>query len=142
MSLSVAVLTAIGLFVFLSGDSRLARRIPPGRRLELAHRSGLLAAWAALEELLWRGLVLGGVSETIGVPAAFVLSVGGFALAHLPHQGRKGAAVHLVTGTAFATVYVATRSLAAAIVCHALYNILVAVAVEGGRASETTLSTP
>ncbi len=142
MSFAAAVFTAIGLFVFFSGESRIARPIPADRRLELARKSALLAAWAAAEELLWRGLVLGRASESIGVPAACVLSVGGFALAHLPHQGRRAVAVHLVTGSAFAAVYLATRSLVAAIVCHALYNILVAAAVEADRAGEGTPSTP
>ena len=126
----IAIALAVCLFVALSGDVRIVRRIPPPCRRGLVVKSGWLAGRAAAEEMMWRWLVLGQLRLALGMPAAFALSVGGFALAHRASQGSRGMVVHLVTGSAFSALYVATGSLVAPVVAHAVYNILVAVAVE------------
>jgi ABC-2 type transport system ATP-binding protein len=63
------------------------------------------------------------------------VSTVGFAAAHVGAQGRRGALVHLVTGTVFGTVFLATGSLLAAISAHASYNLLVVLAVESGASA-------
>ena len=143
MSVAVAIACAICLFGTLSGQVRIVRPVPRPRWRALAAKSGRLTVRAAGEEVLWRWLVLGRMSAPLGLPGALVLSVGGFALAHYGTQGRRGILVHLVTGTTFAALYLATGSLVAPIVAHAAYNVLVSVAVEaeaGGSREEATRS--
>jgi ABC-2 type transport system ATP-binding protein len=118
-----------GAVVFVS----LARRRLPGGLLHRARRRRLLARSIALtlrssfEEALWRGFVLGVLVAPIGRVGALVTSSSLFALAHTRRQGRR-AAVHLITGSTFGGVYLATGRLAAAIGAHTTYNVLIGAA--------------
>ena len=85
--------------------------------------------------MLWRWFVLGSLAPAVGAGGALAVSTAGFAAAHIPAQGRRGAAVHVVTGTVFGTVFLATGSLLAAIASHVSYNLLVVLAVESGASA-------
>lgn len=119
----------------------LARELPtlgrPGRqRLRVvAPRAGRLALAAVREEVLWRWLVLGLGTAFVGVFGAFVAATAGFALSHWRQAGARSIVVHSLTGSVFGALYLA-GGLVAAIVAHALYNLLVLSAVEahGGGA--------
>jgi membrane protease YdiL (CAAX protease family) len=124
-------ITGVALFLVL------ARRLPRGqiRRARLpavAARSGYLAAVAAVEEVLWRGFALRILAAQSSPVAALAATTLGFAAWHGPRLGRRSL-VHLVTGLAFGAVALATGGLAAAIVAHAVYNVLVGLAVEAER---------
>lgn len=117
-------------FLLLTGGHiPLALPRPLGR--EMVVRWLGLGAAAGLEEVIWRGIVLGGLRALIGPWAALVVSSAGFALWHWPSlRGRS--AVHLVTGVAFGVAFL-VGGLTAAVVAHALYNVLVDWAVRAER---------
>jgi ABC-2 type transport system ATP-binding protein len=127
---AAAVLGALaGLALFSGlGGLRLPRRPPPGAGPALVARAVYLTVVAAGEELLWRLLVLGTISRTAGIGPALVASTLGFALVHARRQGRRGVAVHSLTGGVFGVLFVATGELAAPLAAHAAYNVLVAAA--------------
>jgi ABC-2 type transport system ATP-binding protein len=132
-SLAGGALVALVLF------SGLAARRPtvwlgPGRRAAVAMKGGYLTIRAASEEVVWRWWLLGSLLGAIGVLPALGVSTACFALAHAGSQGRRGVAVHLVTGAAFGAVFLVTGRLAAAVAAHAGYNLLVALAVESDAA--------
>ena len=108
---------ALGVVVGLVLSFAVARRRPSLGRAGVPELA-FLAAAAAGEEALWRGVVLGELLSS-GIPAAFAGSTLGFALAH---RGRPG--LHLGTGAAFGCVYLATGVLAASIAAHWIYNAL------------------
>jgi len=118
------------LFVALAGCRLpLARPATPVRALGL--RWLWLGGRAGLEELVWRGLVLAGLAVAVGtVPALFVSSAG-FALWHRRALGCR-CAIHLVTGLVFGATFVA-GGLAAAMLAHGVYNVLVDWAVHADR---------
>lgn len=127
--LAIGVVAAAGLFTTLARSHptiRGARRRAP----TVIVRGAFFAVRSASEEVLWRWFVLGSLAPVFGAGGALVVSTAGFAAAHMPAQGRRGAAVHLVTGTVFGTVFLSTGSLLAAISAHASYNLLVVLAVE------------
>jgi membrane protease YdiL (CAAX protease family) len=82
-------------------------------------RSLFFALCAANEEVLWRRVLLGELLPAGGL-AALVASSAGFAVAH-----RRARPLHLVTGTTFGLLYLATGVLAASIAAHWAYNALV-----------------
>jgi membrane protease YdiL (CAAX protease family) len=142
MSVLVAIACAACLFGVLSGDVRVVRAVPSSRWGALALKCGALTVGAAGEEVLWRWLLLGRLSGAVGLPGAAVLSIGGFALAHGGTQGCRGVIAHLVTGSAFALLYLTTGDLLVPIVAHASYNVLVALAVEAERATSADKLAP
>jgi ABC-2 type transport system ATP-binding protein len=83
-----------------------------------------LTIGAALEELFWRGLVLGALTLAAGAAGALALSSALFASVHRRRR------LHLVTGAAFGGLYLATGRLLAPVVAHAAYNVLVCSAAE------------
>ena len=127
----VGPLSGVALFALLSGG-RLPRARPHLRRRALAVRWAYLGAAAGFEEVVWRGLVLGALTAAIGPWAALAGSSAGFAAWHWPSLGRRSA-VHLVTGTGFGAAFLA-GGLAAAVLAHAVYNLLVDLAVQAERA--------
>ena len=138
-AVAVGCLAGAGVFVLL------ARRAPPAAALaaipgrRLAARSIILTAVSAKEEALWRGLVLGMLAGPVGRPLALTLSTLLFAAVHVRGQGRAAAA-HLWTGLTFGLAYLVTGRLAAAIVAHATYNVLVgasSLATESLSVSDT-----
>jgi ABC-2 type transport system ATP-binding protein len=135
-SLVGASAAAIALFCVLAGRPPLWPRVPRVRAGPVAARLALLLARSTGEEIVWRWLILGSLAPAIGWPAALVVSTVGFALAHAGWQGLRGVAVHLLTGATFGAVFVGTGSLAAAVLAHAGYNVLVALAVETERTTQ------
>ena len=113
----VGVLGGGALFSSLARARPFVRRSPLTRRR--VTRSSFFLLWAAVEEALWRRLVLGTLALHGGWVVALVASSIGFALSH-----RVGATGHLVTGLGFGSVYLATGQLVAAIAMHAVYNLL------------------
>jgi membrane protease YdiL (CAAX protease family) len=77
--------------------------------------------------------VLAGLSMVAGAPGALAASSLAFAAWHRRALGRR-CGVHVVTGAAFGAAFLA-GGLAAAVVAHALYNVLVdwSVEVRGAR---------
>jgi ABC-2 type transport system ATP-binding protein len=141
LSVVAGVAAAIALF------STLARRFPPlrlptGRGAGFAAKGLLLAARSASEEVIWRWWFLGGLAPRFGALPALAASTLCFALVHVGWQGRRGVAVHLLTGSVFGGVFLASGSLAAAVGAHVAYNLLVALAVEGERAVRTATALP
>jgi membrane protease YdiL (CAAX protease family) len=117
-----------GLFLVLAGGlPRLPRRPP---RI-VAGRAGYLLAAAVFEELIWRGLALGMLLNATGPPAALVLTSIGFALWHRRALGRRSA-VHVATGAGFGVAFL-VGGLVAAILAHAVYNVLVDISVQAER---------
>lgn len=110
---------ASGVLLYLA----LARERPRRPLLTGAQLSFLLA-WAVVEELLWRRLLLGALALVVGAATALVVSTTLFALAHRPAWRPQ-----LATGAVFGSVYLATGRLLAAVSSHVAYNLLVA----GGR---------
>jgi hypothetical protein len=75
----------------------------------------------AIEEPLFRGLVLGGMLRTLSRPFAALASAAIFAALHPPHAWLPVLALGLVT----AAVRIRSGWLAPALCAHALYNVLV-----------------
>jgi len=99
---------------------------------------GLIVGWlrlgavAGLEEVVWRGAVLGGLAFLLGPWLALAGSSAAFAVWHWPTL-RRWCAVHFITGAAFGGAFLA-GGLTAAMLAHALYNLLVDWAVHAERA--------
>jgi ABC-2 type transport system ATP-binding protein len=133
MTQSAAGSTGAGALVGVLLFATLARRrLPMGSltrvpRVRLAARSLVLALKSASEEAFWRAFLLGVLLTPFGRIGALTLTTGLFALAHASSQGRR-AWIHLLTGTAFGTTYLATGRLEAAVAAHASYNVLVGAA--------------
>ena len=119
-AVALAAGAAAGVLLFV-GAARRAPRLPSahGGLPVLVAKQGVLGLWAANEEILWRRIVLGELLP-LSALAAVALSTLGFALAH-----RRRQALHLMTGTCFGGVYLATGSLGASVAAHWLYNALV-----------------
>src|SRR5262245_48004506 len=97
-------LCGAALFVALAGG-RVPRARPFARPCVLALRWLWIGLLAALEELVWRGLVLAGLALALGSGAALVVSSVGFAAWHAPTLGRR-CAVHVITGLGFGTTFI------------------------------------
>jgi membrane protease YdiL (CAAX protease family) len=130
-SLLASVGVACLLFMLLSRQVRLWRRLPRQRVPPLALKAAYVTITSAVEEIVWRWLVLGGLAPVVGLVPAFLGSTVGFAIAHGVRR-TDVVAVHLATGAAFATVYLVTGRIEAAILTHSVYNWLVLIALESG----------
>jgi ABC-2 type transport system ATP-binding protein len=113
---------ALGLPVAAALFAVVLRRRPVRRPSAVA--AAVLAAGAVLEELFWRGLVLGALALATGAAGALAASSALFACVHR----RRG--LHLVTGAAFGAAYLVTGKLLTSVVAHAAYNVLVCSAAE------------
>ena len=123
--------TGVGAFVLLAGGRfPLACPRPLGRAMLI--RWLVLAAGAGLEEVAWRGVVLAGLQLFVGPWPALGASSLGFAIWHWPSL-RARCSVHLVTGAAFGGAFL-TGGIAAAVLAHVFYNVLVDWAVHAERA--------
>ena len=117
----------------VGGGERLRAALAPETRLGWAFL--LLVALpvvAGFEELLFRGVLVGGLATGFGVspwPLAALSSVA-FALGH-GAQGRVGVVVTGALGFVFAAAFVATGSLLVVALAHYLVNALEFVVFEG-----------
>ena len=105
-----------GLFVGSRGALDVRRRLAAGSPL-------------GLEELVWRGVAL--VALALSLSVAALSSTPAFAVWHWPRSA-AGARVHVVTGLGFGGAFL-VGGLVAAILAHAIYNVLVDWAVHGER---------
>ncbi len=117
----------IGLFVLLAHAAPAVRLPPRGRRVLVA-RAAYLAAAAAYEEILWRGVALAALVPVFGSLGALAVTCAGFAASHHRSHGRRSI-VHLATGGGFGGAFLC-GGLAAAILAHVTYNLLVDLAVQ------------
>jgi membrane protease YdiL (CAAX protease family) len=118
-------------FLLLAGG-RFPRALPRPFGRAMVVRWLALGAAAGLEEVFWRGAVLGGLLVLVGPVPALVASSAGFAIWHWPSL-RGRCIVHVVTGGAFGAAFL-VGGLVAAMLGHALYNVLVDWAVHAERA--------
>jgi membrane protease YdiL (CAAX protease family) len=127
---------ALGAAVGVALAQALAGRPirPRLRRPRAAAGPLLLAGRAGLEEVAWRGFLLGALVPAVGPAAATAASSVVFACAH-PVRRRADRLVHVLTGAAFGLVYVASGRLLAAVAAHVAYNALLAAAAPRGVAS-------
>jgi membrane protease YdiL (CAAX protease family) len=123
-------LCGAALFLALAGG-RLPRERPRARPRALAVRWLSLGLAAALEELVWRGLVLAGLALAFGPSVALLASSAGFAAWHASALGRR-CVVHLATGLGFGGAFL-VGGLGAAVTAHATYNLLVDWGVQSRR---------
>jgi membrane protease YdiL (CAAX protease family) len=121
----------LGFVVFsLLAGGRLPAALPPGKPAAIVRRWASLGLAAGLEEAVWRGLVLAGLSIVAGALGALAASAAGFAAWHRRALGRR-CAVHVLTGAAFGAAFL-LGGLVAAVVAHGVYNVLVDWAVQAG----------
>jgi membrane protease YdiL (CAAX protease family) len=102
-------------------------RHAPSVRLPRSVVMGLaafLVARAAVEEVVWRLAITGGIAAVAGWPAGLAVGTVGFALAHHP-SGREAALHHGATGLVFGLLFLASGRLLCPIAAHAGYNLLV-----------------
>ncbi len=130
----IGPISGAALFLLLAGGRLPAAR--PELRRVLALRWARLGVDASVEELVWRGLVLGGLAAALGAVPGLALSSAGFAVWHRRALGRR-CAVHLVTGLCFGGAFLA-GGLVAAMLAHVVYNVLVDWAVQAERARRAT----
>jgi membrane protease YdiL (CAAX protease family) len=129
--LALGPATGLAAFLLLTGG-----RLPWARPRTLGR--AMLARWlgvaasAGLEEVIWRGIGLGGLQACLGPWPALALSSVAFALWHWPTLGDR-CVVHVITGAAFGGAFLA-GGIAASMLAHALYNMLVDWAVHAERA--------
>jgi len=127
----VGPITGASTFLLLTAG-RLPRALPQPLGRAMTLRWLTLGTTSALEEVFWRGAVLGGLRLLVGPGLALAASSAGFAIWHWPCL-RWRCAVHLVTGAAFGAAFLVGGLFSAAI-AHALYNLLVDWAVHAERA--------
>jgi len=127
---ALGLITGVGVFVVLAG-ARFPAALPRPLGRAMLVRWLMLATLAGLEEVGWRGVVLGALQPLVGPVAALGISSLAFAIWHWPSLGAR-CVVHVVTGGAFGGAFLA-GGIAAASVAHALYNLLVDSAVHAER---------
>jgi membrane protease YdiL (CAAX protease family) len=119
------------LFVALAGGRLPRAGVPAPRRAFFLRWLGL-GGQSALEEVVWRGLVLSALALALGPVWALLLSSAAFAAWHAPCLGRR-CMIHAVTGGGFGLAFLA-GGLLAAVLAHCTYNVLVDWAVHARRA--------
>jgi membrane protease YdiL (CAAX protease family) len=128
-AIALGLVAGICLLVILAGRLPPRPRFPRSRLPALGARACVLAIASVAEELIWRVVALGALVPALGNWLALGVTAAGFAVSHAG-SGRRAVAVHLVTGSAFGGVYLATASFAAAVTAHASYNLGALLAVE------------
>ncbi|MFW5965127.1 MAG: CPBP family intramembrane glutamic endopeptidase [Halodesulfurarchaeum sp.] len=107
-------------------DNQLRKLLSPKSALEWGLLLTVLVPLVALsEELLFRGLLIGGVSEALGVaPLVMVLPAGVlFGLAHAA-QGRAGVVTAACIGVALGVGFVVTDSLFTVVFAHYVVDVV------------------
>ncbi|MEU6739756.1 CPBP family intramembrane glutamic endopeptidase [Streptosporangium sandarakinum] len=124
--IGVALFTAVIVNIALVGGYRIDGQGSPAGALGLL---GFMAAAAATEELLFRGILFRIVEERIGTWPALTLTALLFGLSHLfnPHADLWGAiAIAIEAGGMLAAAYAATRTLWVPIGVHFGWNFAAA----------------
>jgi uncharacterized protein len=134
-SIGVGLLAGVILYVATRIAILVMARWPPFRRhaLEMYERQGGLSlAWALVlsiavsvpgEELFWRGLVLGELTDALdGSAVAAVLAWGAFVLANLPSANLAIAAGALVGGAVWVALAWWSGGVLAPLACHVLWT--------------------
>ena len=136
-SIFAGALAGTLLFIVLSWGWHPFRRLRSVRIGWFLPRMAFFTFRSVVEEILWRGFALQVLMSSTGPPVGFLLGTLGFAVAHGFFQGVPGVLAHVLTGATFGTVFLSTGSLTAAIVAHAVYNVLVlATESDGGKSGE------
>lgn len=145
----IAIGGALGLVLAVANEvgARVANRLgfEPDDRLRTVLAPETVAGWAGLllvglpviagaEELLFRGVLIGGLSSGLGwsIPLLVVLSSALFGLGH-GLQGPGGVLVTALLGAVLGVAFVATGSLAVVVVAHYTVNAAEFLAHEGPR---------
>ncbi|MFL2028095.1 CPBP family intramembrane glutamic endopeptidase [Loigolactobacillus zhaoyuanensis] len=130
--LLVLILTAsaIGLALFLPsehGNNQFISHhfLSNDRRLVLVTFVTINLTGPALEELLFRGLILQFISK-ISHSAVIGLLISTALFTYL-HNGQLFAPVYLLPGLGFGYLFFRTKNIGAAIICHQLVNILATI---------------
>ena len=129
LSIGLGALAGALLFQALAG----AHARPPSRARVaglVGVRGALLAGRAGVEEVAWRGFLLGALVPPLGRAGALGVTSLAFALAHAGVRGRMRI-VHMLTGGVFGGLYLASGRLATAVAAHVVYNALVVTAARG-----------
>lgn len=128
---ALGLVAGAATFLLLTGG-RLPLVLPRPFGRAVVARWVTIVAGAGVEEVVWRAICLGGLLPVVGPWPALTASSVGFSLWHVPSLGGR-CLVHLLTGAVFGAVFLA-GGLVAAIVAHALYNLLVDWAVHAEHA--------
>lgn len=145
----IAIGGGLGLVLAVANEvgARVANRLgfEPDDRLRTVLAPETVAGWASLllvglpviagaEELLFRGVLIGGLSSGLGwsIPLLVVLSSALFGLGH-GLQGPGGVLVTALLGAVLGVAFVATGSLAVVVVAHYTVNAAEFLAHEGPR---------
>lgn len=128
LAIACGVATGALLFRSLAGSRGSLPACAQLRAALIGASGATLAIRAVLEELAWRGFLLGALVGPLTPAPALVVASGLFALAHSNARGRRRL-VHLVTGGVFGGVYLLTGRVAAAAAAHVAYNGLIAAAI-------------
>jgi membrane protease YdiL (CAAX protease family) len=104
------------------GKIEQASALLPQNAKELFYFNLVSVTAGVCEEILFRGLLIWYLSQSIGLPLAVVGSSALFGLAHL-YQGRKGIVQTGIVGLVLALVYVATGTLWVVMLLHTLVDM-------------------
>jgi ABC-2 type transport system ATP-binding protein len=133
LAVVVGVSGGVALFRVLAGRWPQPSRLRRHRARRTIVASAYLATRSTVEEVAWRGFVLGALARAVSPVPALVLSTLGFAASHAA-TGRKRF-IHLATGGLFGGVYLMTGRLVAPIGAHVAYNLLIGLTIETGRSA-------
>jgi membrane protease YdiL (CAAX protease family) len=92
---------------------------------------GAVTLLAAVEEILWRGVLQANLTTPLGSGGALVVAAVLFSALHIPAQGAAAFPVHWLTGAAFGSAFLVGGVVTAAI-AHAVYNVGVALSAARG----------
>ncbi len=115
----VALIVTVAVFVTLTFtiQSPAAVRLPA-----LAFSFALINA--TLEEIIWRGQLMAGLSRTMGLPLAVTISSLGFGFQHLALGFNLPICLAMAVGGAFFALFtIKSKSLVPAIIFHAVTNL-------------------
>jgi ABC-2 type transport system ATP-binding protein len=122
---SVGAAAAAGLFIGAVLFALLARRRPRLVVTPVSAAVALVVAGVGMsEEATWRAFALARLAPVAGLWPAAAVTAAGFAATHVPALRVRGAAVQLLTGAVFGTLFAASGSLVACALAHGAYNIL------------------
>jgi len=117
----VAAGLALGSALYAGAAQRLPRPLLPARRQRPLLAAAIVSA--TVEELLWRGVLLGALRPR-GTRRALAVTSAGFALSHLPRAGGRALAVYGALGSVLGLVAPRRRGLTVASVAHVTYDVL------------------